>query len=216
MRVFCSLIIAVCISVSIGIGCKEKSRPQPNTVNKNAAMPTPTRSSTQPVDTNVYAEVDVSPMDMSYYPPKYPQLKMAGATTAPPVMRIIYSRPHLQGRRLFEGVLKYGELWRLGANEATELDVFQPVTIGVKKLPPGRYTLYAIPKAGYWTIAVNNDLDMWGLKQDTAMDITRVQVPVTYYNPYMEYFTMVFEKSGTGAELVMAWDDAQARLPVSF
>ncbi|MCH5690689.1 DUF2911 domain-containing protein [Niabella sp. W65] len=131
-------------------------------------------------------------------------------------MRVIYSRPHLQGRKLFEEILKYGQTWRLGANEATELDVFQPVTIGNKKLPVGRYTLYAIPKAGYWTIAVNNDLDLWGLKQDVSKDLLRVEVPVTYYNPVMEYFTMVFEKSDTGANLIIAWDDALVKLPITI
>lgn len=169
-----------------------------------------------PEDNNIYAEVDLSPMDMSYFPPKYPQLKMAGSVKAPPVMRVIYSRPHLQGRKLFEGIIKYGQNWRLGANEATELNLFQPVTIGDKKLPVGRYTIYAIPKAGYWTIVINNDLDIWGLKQETSMDLVKVEVPVTYYNPVMEYFTMVFEKTATGANLIIAWDDVMAKLPIKF
>lgn len=167
-------------------------------------------------DNNIYADVDISPMDMSYFPAKYPQQKIADPTVPPPVMRVIYSRPHLQGRRLFEEILKYGQTWRLGANEATELDIFQPVTIGNKKLPAGRYTLYAIPKAGYWTIVINSDLDLWGLKQDASKDLLRVDVPVTYYNPVMEYFTMVFEKSDSGANLIIAWDDALVKLPVTI
>lgn len=179
-----------------------------------ALADTSQKSAEHPDDNNIYADVDISPMDMSYFPAKYPQLKMTNPDIAPPVMRVIYSRPHLQGRNLFEGILKYDQVWRLGANEATELDVFQPVTIGDKKIVPGRYSLYAIPKAGYWTIAVNTDLDLWGLKQDTAMDVVRVQIPVTYYNPVMEYFTMVFEKTDTGANLIMAWDDVVARLPI--
>lgn len=201
--------------------CKEhKKEAEPKgTVDtiSQSQLPAQKDTTTEPAkENNIYAEIDISPMDMSYYPPKYPQQKMAGQIATPPVMRVIYSRPHLQGRRLFEDVIKYGQLWRMGANEATELDIFQPVTIGEKKIKPGRYTLYAIPKAGYWTIAINNDLDMWGLKQDPAMDLVRVQVPVTYYNPRMEYFTMVFQKSDSGANLVIAWDDVIASLPIKF
>ena len=82
---------------------------------------------------------DVSPMDMSYFPVNYPKLKMAKLVSQPPVMRLIYSRPHLQGRELFHDVLRYGEYWRLGANEATEIEFFRDVTIQNKRIHPGRY-----------------------------------------------------------------------------
>jgi len=200
--------------------CKEIKKQETNSQStdsvKKPTLPPQQDTSTGRQESSIYAEIDISPMDMSYYPPKYPQQKMAGQVTTPPVMRVIYSRPHLQGRKLFEGVIKYGELWRLGANEATELDIFQPVSIGGKTIKPGRYTLYAIPKAGYWTIVINSDLDMWGLKQDPAMDLVKAQIPVSYYNPRMEYFTIVFQKSETGANLIIAWDDVVASLPVNF
>jgi hypothetical protein len=214
-------VVAICFASLFVTGCKEKENgkavnEQPVT-HDTAARDTAAHEPHAVIeDNNLYADVDISPMDMSYFPAKYPQMKIADPNIAPPVMRVIYSRPHLQGRKLFEEILKYGQTWRLGANEATELNIFQPVTIGDKKIPVGRYTLYAIPKAGYWTIAINSSLDQWGLKQDPARDVVRVQVPVTYYNPPMEYFTMVFEKTDTGANLIMAWDDAVAKLPVKI
>jgi Protein of unknown function (DUF2911) len=69
---------------------------------------------------NEYATVDVSPMDMSYFPVEYYKLNMTRQPTTPLVVRVIYSRPHLNGRKLFADILKYGEPWRLGANESTE------------------------------------------------------------------------------------------------
>lgn len=207
----------ICLASFLFIGCKEKEKAVNAPVTHDVATrDTAHEPHTVIEDNNLYADVDISPMDMSYFPAKYPQIKIAAPNIAPPVMRVIYSRPHLQGRKLFEEILKYGQPWRLGANEATELNIFQPVTIGDKKIPIGRYTLYAIPKAGYWTIAVNSSLDQWGLKQDSTKDVVRVQVPVTYYNPVMEYFTMVFEKTDTGANLIMAWDDAVAKMPVKI
>lgn len=48
------------------------------------------------IPVNPYSNIDISPMDMSYYPVDYPKLKMAGTITDAPVARVIYSRPHLQ------------------------------------------------------------------------------------------------------------------------
>ncbi len=165
---------------------------------------------------NPYATVDLSPMDMSYFPVDYPKRKMANATEEPPLARVIYSRPHLGGRRLFHDLQKYGEPWRLGANESTELQLYKPATILGKKVPAGRYILYCIPYPDKWTIAINSNIDSWGLTQDTTKDVTRFDIPVKNISNHVEYFTMVFEKTDTGADLLMAWDGAEARIPFSF
>lgn len=165
---------------------------------------------------NNYAGVDISPMDMSYFPPDYPKLKMASKDIAPPVARVIYSRPHLQGRELFHDVLKYGERWRLGANEATEIDFYRTVNIHGHKVSPGRYILYCILEPDKWVMVLNSNIDSWGLQQDTTKDIMHFDIPVTHGNPALEYFTMVFEKTDSGANLIMAWDDVQAKLPINF
>jgi hypothetical protein len=165
---------------------------------------------------NPYAPVDISPMDMSYFPEDYPKLKMAKQVTQLPLARVIYSRPHLQGRHIFHEVLKYGEPWRMGANEATELDLYSDATIQGKKITAGRYILYCIPQESTWTIILNSNIDSWGLEPDAAKDIYRFNVPVKTNSFSLEFFTMVFEKSATGADLLMAWDNVEARLPISF
>ena len=69
---------------------------------------------------NPYITYDQSPMDMSYYPPDYPILKMNGTDTSSLVARVIYSRPQKKGRLIFgepgKGLREYGKEWRLGAN----------------------------------------------------------------------------------------------------
>lgn len=165
---------------------------------------------------NPYAAVDISPMDMSYYPADYPILKMKKAINNSPLARVIYSRPHLQGRTLFRDVLKYGEPWRLGANESTELDLYPDAIIGDKKIKAGRYVLYCIPESDKWTIIINSNIDSWGLQPDSAKDIARFIIPVKQTSNRLEYYTMIFEKNNNGADLVMAWDNLEARLPISF
>ena len=165
---------------------------------------------------NPYAAVDISPMDMSYYPADYPKLKMAKAITTNPLARVIYSRPHLQGRHIFHEVLKYGEPWRLGANESTELDLYTDAGIQDKKIKAGRYVLYCIPEPDKWTIVLNSNIDSWGLQPDPEKDIARFTIPVTQTNTSLEYFTIIFQKTDGGADLLMAWDKIEARLPFRF
>lgn len=165
---------------------------------------------------NGYKSVDMSPMDMSYFPVEYPKLKMASSTIDPPVVRVIYSRPHLQKRHLFRDLLKYEEPWRLGANEATEIQFYKTVTIDGKKVAPGRYILYCIPHPDKWTIVLNSNIDSWGLRQDPGKDVQRIEAPITTGNPVQEYFTIVFEKNDDGANLVISWDDFVTKLPIKF
>jgi hypothetical protein len=165
---------------------------------------------------NPYDPIDISPMDMSYYPHEYPKFKMTKAITAPPVARVIYSRPHLQGRQLFHDLLKYGEAWRLGANESTELQLYRDVTIQNKKVKAGRYVLYCIPQPDKWTIILNSNIDSWGLQPDSTKDIAHFDAPVKQTDNHIEYFTIIFEKTDSGADLLMAWDNLEARLPINF
>lgn len=66
-------------------------------------------------------ELDKSPMDMSYLPKDYPLLKMNGKSKDLPIARVIYSRPQKNNREIFGGIIPYNEIWRLGANESTEI-----------------------------------------------------------------------------------------------
>ena len=163
--------------------------------------------------------LDKSPMDMSYYPSNYPVLKIQDKLTEPLVARVIYSRPQKAGRLIFGvgGLVKYGELWRLGANEATEIEFFRSVRIGGKKIPKGRYTLYAIASETSWILIINKDTDTWGaFKYDPKKDITRIQLPVQRNNESLENLSMFFEKSNTGIQLVIGWDVAKVALPITI
>ena len=165
---------------------------------------------------NPYVPVDVSPMDMAYFPADFPVQKMNGTVTGLPVARVIYSRPHRGGRKLFGGLVQWGQPWRLGANEATEIEFFQPVNIQQKKVAAGRYILYAIPYEDHWTVVLNKDLYSWGLKLNSSDDEARFDVPSSATPQPVEYFTMDFLKTATGADLLMAWENTEARLPLQF
>ena len=164
-----------------------------------------------------FPQIDKSPMDMSYYPNAYPILKIQDKLTEPLIARVIFSRPQKNGRAIFGELLEYGKVWRLGANEATEIEFFQNVKIGTTKIKKGRYTLYCIPLAEKWTMIINKETDTWGaFKYDQTKDLTRIEVPVQKQSEILEAFAMTFEKTSTGANLLMAWDDFKVALPISF
>ena len=162
-------------------------------------------------------ELDKSSMDMSYYPNRYPLLKIQDKLTEPLVARVIYSRPQKNGRAIFGELLDYGKVWRLGANEATEIEFYKDVTINDVKVKKGRYTLYGIPYEDKWTIIINKDTDTWSsFKYGAKNDLLRMDVPVQKQSEITEAFVMAFEKSDKGADLVIAWDDVKLNLPIVF
>lgn len=162
-------------------------------------------------------QVDKSPMDMSYYPNGYPVQKIQDKITEPLVARVIYSRPQKSGRSIFGGLIKYGELWRMGANEATEIEFYKNVRIGGKKINRGRYTLYAIVNENTWTVIVNKETDTWGaFKYDGKKDVLRTEVPVQKTDAPVESLSMVFEKTAAGTNLIVAWDAVKVAIPINF
>jgi hypothetical protein len=162
-------------------------------------------------------EVDKSALDISYYPNNYPILKIQNKVSEPLLVRIIYSRPQRQGRKVFGELIEYGKVWRLGANEATEIEFFKDVKIGGKKIPKGRYTIYAIATESKWTMILNKETDIWGaFKYDAKKDVVRVDVPVQATSEIIENMSMTFEKSTSGISLIIAWEQAMVYLPISL
>ncbi len=167
--------------------------------------------------------IDRSPMDMIYFPVDYPKEKMADPTLKNPLARVIYSRPQQNGRIIFADstvtknfIQHYGQEWRLGANEATEIELFKPATINNKPIEAGRYIIYCIPFRTKWKIIFNSNLFSWGLHMDKTKDIAEVEVPISNNNPSSEYFTMTFQNSPHGCDLIMQWGSVKAVLPISF
>ena len=161
--------------------------------------------------------VDKSPMDMSYYPNGFPVLKIQDKAIEPVMARVIFSRPQKNGRVIFGDLVEYGKVWRMGANEATEIEFFQSAKIGKTKIKKGRYTMYCIPYADKWTMIINKETDTWGaFKYDEKKDIVRLDVPVQKLEEPAEFFVMAFDKSTTGIGLIVAWDTIKISLPIAF
>lgn len=162
-------------------------------------------------------ELDKSPMDMNYWPANYPILKMSGKAKDIPTARIIYSRPFKNNRIIFGGIIKYDELWRLGANEATEIEFFRNISIDGKPIVKGRYTIYCIPSETKWTIIVNKDNYSWGnFIYDSKKDVLRSTINIEKNTESVEAMTMYFEETKKGANFIILWDNVKATLPIDL
>jgi Protein of unknown function (DUF2911) len=167
--------------------------------------------------TSKVPEVDKSPMDVPYYPVNYPILKIQNKAAEPLVARVLYSRPQRQGRKVFGELVEYGKVWRFGANEATEIEFYKDVKVGGKKVPKGRYTLYAVVNEATWTVIINKETDIWGaFKYDSKKDLLRTDVTVQKTDEMVESMSMWFEKTTSGLSLIMAWEQVKVSLPITL
>ncbi len=165
--------------------------------------------------------LDKSPMDMAYYPDNFAHdrkfaPKLIG--DMPAIVRVTYSRPPKKGREIFGKLVPYDKVWRMGANEATEIKFFRDVMIGGKAVKAGTYSLFAIPNEKEWTIIANSDLDVWGAySYDQAHDVLRVNVPVKKSDGVIEDFSIKFRKGNDNETIMMmAWDTTLIEVPISF
>ncbi len=161
-------------------------------------------------------DLDKSPADISYCPNNYPILKMNGKIATDPVARVIYSRPQKAGRVIFGGIVAYNQIWRLGANEATEIEFFRSVKIGSKTIPKGRYSMYAICTENKWTIIFNSEKDIWGLSYNAKKDVLHIDEPIQQTDTPVEAFTMYFDDAKNTSNLVILWDTIKVEVPVSY
>lgn len=169
-----------------------------------------------------FPKMDASPMDAAYFPARAAFRAFAKTdeerTANEPKIRVVYSRPQMKEREVFGGLVKYGEVWRLGANESTEIQFFQAATIGDSKLDAGRYTIYAVPSESEWEVHFSTDNDGWGhysFKPEEST-VAKITVPTQKTASTVEAFSILFEASDDGAHMIIGWEDTMVRVPIKM
>lgn len=155
-----------------------------------------------------FPDLDPSPMDAATYPSNYKVSDKA--------IKIIYSRPQLKGRDVAKLTPNH-EVWRTGANEATEITFYKPVLLGNTKVKPGTYSLFTIPGNDEWTIILSSDINVWGAyTYKEGNDVARIKVPATQSKDILEAFSITFEESKSGADMYMGWGTLRVKVPFTF
>jgi hypothetical protein len=144
-------------------------------------------------------------------PPATAKCELAGGKT----VTIDYSSPRKKGRNVFSDVVKYGEVWRTGANEATTFVTAGDVMVGSAHVPAGSYTLFTVPGRDKWTLIISKKTGEWGTDYPGEKeDLARVEMKAGTASAPVENFTISFEKAGKECNLKLAWDTTTAWVSV--
>lgn len=157
-----------------------------------------------------FAEADRSGHGMGMLSPRdTTRGEVAGAHVA-----VDYGRPSVRGRVIFGGkVAPWNEVWRLGANEATQLITDRNLMIGDVAVPAGTYSLFVLPTTAGWTLIINKQHGQWGTVYDQAQDLARVPMTLRSLTDPVERLTITIRPEGTGGAIVVGWERSEAQVP---
>jgi len=163
---------------------------------------------------------DKSPMDYAYYPNRSRLqnfLKPEEVDANQPIMRVLYSRPQMKGRKIFGELLKYDEMWRVGANQTTLITFYEDVNIGGKDIRKGTYGLFANVSKDSWEFIIHTSTNSWGhAKHDPEKNIVTVKAMTAKTPSTLEALAITFEDKGNDkVDIIIGWEDTMARLPVT-
>ncbi len=133
-------------------------------------------------------------------------------------VKVVYGQPYRKGRTIFGDWEPYGQVWRTGANEATEITITEPVLMNMVVVDAGTYSLFTIPDKESWTIILNNGLGQWGaFDYNQQLDAHRFQVPVQDLETPVEAFTITFsDLKGSATVMTLSWDVVKVEIPIRF
>ena len=145
-------------------------------------------------------------------PPASAECKFSDGKT----VKIDYSSPRAKGRKIFGGLVPYGEVWRTGADEATTFVASTNVNVGGTEVPAGSYTIFTIPGSDKWTLIINKKTGEWGIPYKYESDeLARVPMSVSKTSGPVENFTIGFEQDGRKCSLHLEWENSRAKVEVS-
>jgi hypothetical protein len=152
-----------------------------------------------------FRSLDESPHDIVYFRTN---------KISPPAIKVLYGRPQKKGRELFGEAIPFGQIWRVGANEATEVVFYKDVMFGTSEVKAGTYVLYAIPQEKEWTLILSSRTDVWGTYEyDEKYDVARVQAKVSEAE-FVEAFSIAFKEKGNHVNMILGWDTARITAPI--
>lgn len=130
---------------------------------------------------------------------------------------LAFSRPAMKGRKIWGGLVPFGQVWRAGANNATVLTLSHAARVAGRDIAAGSYGFFAIPGEKSWTLILNKQPKQWGAYEYTAKeDILRWEV-TPQSGPALEYLDYRILPEGLDqATVELAWDKARVGFTVAF
>ncbi len=157
------------------------------------------------INAQSFNKLDYNPHDIVYH--------RSNKQTKPKI-KVIYGRPNANDKVVFGTQVPYGEVWRTGSNEATEIKFYNDVMFGNKYVKAGTYVLYTIPNENYWTIILNGATDTYGaFFYNPKFNIAKIEVPASN-GEMLENFSIAFVNKKYGSQMVLAWAKTRIKVPL--
>jgi hypothetical protein len=131
-------------------------------------------------------------------------------------IKVDYASPRMRGRKIFGGLVPYGEVWRTGANDATTFVTDAPVLVLQKLVPAGSYTIFTLPGPTKWTLIVSKETGEFGIPYPgEKSDFARVDMQVSKLSARLENFTIAFDKAAGHCAMRLDWETTRASVDIS-
>jgi hypothetical protein len=124
-----------------------------------------------------------------------------------------YGRPSKRGRKIFGGIVPWNQVWRVGANEATQLTTDRALRFGPNELPAGKYSLWILPTPSEFMLIVNKETDQWGTDYNQPFDLFRVPLVRREMDRVTEKFTIAMDSNGSEGNIRFRWDNVELSAP---
>ncbi|HVF41124.1 MAG TPA: DUF2911 domain-containing protein [Gemmatimonadaceae bacterium] len=128
-------------------------------------------------------------------------------------VEVAYSRPAKRGRVIFGTVVPWNQVWRTGANAATQFTTSADLMFGTTVVPAGKYTLWTLPTATGAKLIINSQTGQWGTEYDEKRDLVRLDLTQSRLAQPVEQFTIAVAPQGTGGVLRLQWDNTEYSVP---
>jgi len=135
---------------------------------------------------------------------------------------VVYGRPYSKDpksgekRKIWGGLVPFGKVWRLGADEATVLTTSQALEMNGTAVPAGSYSLFLLPaEDGGAKLIVNKQTGQWGTKYDEAQDVVLVALTKAPLEPAADQFTIAIDRKESGGVLKLMWENTQFSGPIT-
>ncbi|MBE3073353.1 MAG: DUF2911 domain-containing protein [Actinobacteria bacterium] len=135
------------------------------------------------------------------------------ATIGTANIEVAYSRPAKRGRVIFGKIVPWNEVWRTGANAATQLTTSADLVFGSTVLPAGKYTLWTLPTPSGAKLIINSETGQWGTDYHAEKDVVRLDLTSKKLSAPVERFVIGVAPQGAGGVFTFAWDDREYSLP---
>ncbi|MEM8527730.1 MAG: DUF2911 domain-containing protein [Bacteroidota bacterium] len=142
-------------------------------------------------------------------------IQRVGATD----VTIEFSRPQMKGRKIFDGLVPLGKMWRTGANENTIIAFNHRVKIGETEVAEGKYALMTKPMQEQWEVYLYTDTNNLDVPNpiDSSKLIYLTTVPSRKLAITEKTLVInLYNITETTADLGISWENTAVRIPITF